>query len=360
MYSNTTSVRAWTYTNGYPNTLKLSTTNVPTEDAVSKNHILVKIATCALNPVDIQMMNLPKWNLPFGDYRKEKTTVMDFAGAVVASGSSSFSKGDEIFGMSLMPFAPGGGALAEMAHFNLATTPCVKKPENWSEEKAAAISLVWLTAKRCIEAVEPFVEKSQSKRVAILGGSSATGIYSTILAKRKGWEIVATSSGKNKDFVLNEMGVDRHVDYTKENVREAVGAFKPDAVIDCVGGTECIALPSSKRYITIVGDKTGRTMMGGPATYYDYFHPIAAATQWLRWARGEYGLGESYDVVILSPKKEWLEEAKEMLRLEEVFVDSVFGFEDARQAFERLNTGRAKGKVVVRVAGGEGGERSRL
>jgi alkaline phosphatase D len=30
-------------------------------------------------------------------------------------------------------------------------------------------------------------------------------------------------------------------------------------------------------------------------------------------------------------------------------VDSVFGFEDVPEAFKKLKTGRAKGKVVVRV-----------
>ncbi|EME43048.1 hypothetical protein DOTSEDRAFT_131818 [Dothistroma septosporum NZE10] len=349
-------VRAWTYTNGYPKTLKLSKTTVPTENDVQPNHVLVKIATCALNPVDIQMMNMPKWNLPFGNYGNEKTTVMDFAGTVVASGSDNFKEGDQIFGLSLTPFVPAGGALAEMAHFNLATTPAVKKPSQWSEEKAAAISLVWLTAKACIDAVAPFVEKTSTKRVAILGGSSATGIYSTILAKRKGWKVVATSSAKNRDFILNNLKADSHVDYTTQPVRRAVSAFDPDAVIDCVGGTECIALPSSKRYITIVGDKTGRTMMGGPATYYDYLHPYYAVAQWLRWARGQYGSGESYDVVILGPKKEWLEEAKSTLGEEDIYVDSVHTFGDAKKAFERLNTGRAKGKVVIRVSE----ERSRL
>lgn len=62
------------------------------------------------------------------------------------------------------------------------------------------------------------------------------------------------------------------------------------------------------------------------------------------------GLGESYDVVILSPKKEWLEDATRTLRKEDIHVDSVHAFEDAKKAFERLNTGRAKGKVVINVA----------
>jgi NADPH:quinone reductase-like Zn-dependent oxidoreductase len=88
--------------------------------------------------------------------------------------------------------------------------------------------------------------------------------------------------------------------------------------------------------------------MGGPATYYN---PLSWHTpfQWARWARGQLGLGESYDVVILDMKKEWLEEAKETLAPEQIFIDSEFAFDDALKAFERLNTGRARGKVVINV-----------
>lgn len=343
-------VPAWTYTAGYPHSLKLSKTPLP--KTAANGHLLVKIAACALNPVDIQMMNMPKWKYPsfLGGDMSEKGAVMDFSGTVISTGASDkFKEGDEIFGMALKPFVPAGGSLGQVAHFNLATTPCVKKPANWSFEQAAAISLVWLTAKECIESVAPWVEKSKSKRVAVLGGSSAVGMYSIMLAKRRGWKVVATSSGANKDFVTNRLKADAHVDYTKENVRQGVDVFQPDAVIDCVGGTECIGLPSSKRYITIVGDKTGRTSMGGPYTFYDPWHPVNAATQWIRWAKGEAGLGESYNVIILSPKSEWLEEAKSTLSPEDVHIDSVHAFEDAKKAFERLNTGRAKGKVIVRV-----------
>lgn len=343
-------VRAWTFTNGYPSTLKLSKIQVPQEDEIDDQHVLVKIQACALNPVDIQIMNMPAFSLPWGD-KSEKTTVMDFCGTVVAGGGQQFQKGDKIFGMAFKSYLPAGGALSEMASLDLSGTPCVKTPEDWGAEKAAAISLVWLTAKACIESVAPWVEKTNSKRVAVLGGSSSTGIYSIMLAKRRGWKIISTSSGRNKDFVVNDLKADAHVDYTTEDVRKGVSKFEPDAVIDCVGGTECIGLPSSKRYITIVGDKTGRTMMGGPYTYYDWMHPYQAASQWARWAMGKAGLGEAYDVIILSPKNEWLEEAKETLRPDDIFIDSVHSFEDAKQAFERLNTGRAKGKVVVKVGG---------
>ncbi|CZT21921.1 uncharacterized protein RCC_07788 [Ramularia collo-cygni] len=341
----TTEAKAWTYTNGYPQSLSLNTYKINQDDV--KDNVLLKVEACALNPVDIQMMNTPiVWKYSSGP----KGTVCDFSGSIVSPGKTSFKPGDEVMGLTLAPFArPTGGALSEYAELDPSASVIVVKPKEWSFEKAAAIPLVWLTAVVCIDSVAPFVEKTSSKKVAILGGSSSTGIYSILLAKRRGWNVVSTSSGRNKDFIINDLKADAHVDYTTQNVREGVSAFQPDAVIDCVGGTECIGLPSSKRYTTIVGDKTGRLTMGGPFTYFDYKHPIVAATQWMRWAKGRCVMGESYDVVILAPKKESLERATSTLSEEHIFIDSVFPFEDAQKAFERLNTGRAKGKIVLRV-----------
>ena len=123
------------------------------------------------------MMNLPSWRLPWNAlYGKEKGVGCDFSGVVKAGGRSGFQQGDEVFGITLKPFMPYGGSLATMAEFNMANTVAVKKPKEWSHEKAAAISLVFLTAKACIEGVARYVEEG-SKKVAVLGGSSATGIY---------------------------------------------------------------------------------------------------------------------------------------------------------------------------------------
>jgi len=39
-----------------------------------------------------------------------------------------------------------------------------------------------------------------------------------------------------------------------------------------------------------------------------------------------------------------------MLPAEKIVVDSTFAFEDVKKAFERLNTGRARGKVAVEIS----------
>lgn len=90
--------------------------------------------------------------------------------------------------------------------------------------------------------------------------------------------------------------------------------------------------------------------MGGPYTYYDFLAPHRAAFQWIRWAKGALGLGEVYDVVILGMKTEWLQEAADTLSPDDIYIDSTFAYDDAKAAFEKLNSGRARGKVVVKIA----------
>jgi NADPH:quinone reductase-like Zn-dependent oxidoreductase len=328
---------------GYPSTLRLSSITPPSKNEVKPNHILVRIHAAALNPVDIQIMNLPFWSIPLPMFTAEKTICSDFSGTVIQGGEGSgFSEGDEVFGVNMKPFNPCSGTLSEIAHIDLGSACVIKKPKDWSFSEAAVFGCVFLTARTSIQRVESYVDSSTSKRVVVLGGSSACGIYTILIAKKRGWKVLATCSGRNSEFVRETLGADEVVDYTKQNVREEVKRFKPEAVIDNVGGTECIGL--SKRYITIVGDKTGRTSMGGPLTYYLSFVP----RQWIRWTLGRIGLTESYDVISLDTKKEYLEECKE-LRKDQIFIDSTFSMDNAKDAYERLNTGRARGKVIVEI-----------
>lgn len=341
--SDKTSADAWVYKDAYPQGLKQGKISIPKPD---DDKVIVEVNACALNPVDIQTMNLARKNP--AEKGKEWGIVCDFSGKVVHA--KGFSKGDEVFGISFSAFTPlRTGTLAKVAVLDASKTCLINKPVSWTDEQASALPLVWLTAKKCVEDVKPFLTKSgqNEKRVVVLGGSSAVGIYTIILAKKLGWKVLSTSSSRNKEFLQNELKVDQHVNYTSDDVRAKATAFKPQAVIDCVGGTECIGIPGNLRYISIVGDKTGRGTMGGPYTYYDWSAPAYLISQWVRWAKGCVGLGESYDVVILDPKREWLEESTTTISPDSIFIDSVFPFEKAKEAFQRLDTGRAKGKVVI-------------
>lgn len=340
MSDTTSKVKSWTYTTaGYPQTLTLSTTDVP--GIPEPSYLLIQVHSTALNPVDIQLMNIPFNSLPY--LNGPKIAARDFSGTVLAAGSETeFEKGDEIYGLSMS--MDGTGFLTEVAHINTKGACIVKKPKHLSWQKAASLPLVYLTARTTIEKCKPFLKAStpSENKLVVLGGSSATGIYTIQIAKSLGWTVLSSCSNRNTDFVKS-LGAAETVDYTTSStaVVDAVKKFSPGAIIDCVGGTETIGL--APQYVTIVGDKTTRSSMGGSALY------LTNPQMVLRWLLGYVGVTSSYECIILSGKPEWLEETTKLDPEKDVIIDSIFDFGRAKEAFERLNTGRARGKVVVDI-----------
>ncbi|KAI1132335.1 alcohol dehydrogenase [Nemania abortiva] len=334
-----TTTKAWTYTTpSYPETLNQTSITVPGIPA--PHHLLIEVKASALNPVDIQMMNMPTNYLP--RLNAPKVAGRDFSGVVLAAApGTGFSQGDEVMGQTLK--FDGSGTLTEVAHLDTRASCIVKKPAQMSWTQAAALPLVWLTAYTSIERCAPFMKNDAGdNRLVVLGGSSATGMYTIRLARERGWDVLASCSARNRDFVIG-MGAGRVADYTSapDAVKDAVEAYKPHAIIDCVGGTECIGL--APQYVTIVGDKTSRASMGGSSLYWTSPRMV------LRWFLGYVGLGKSYECITLDQNADYLQKATE-LKGDEIVIDSVFGFNRADEAFQRLNTGRARGKVVVEVS----------
>lgn len=69
----------------------------------------------------------------------------------------------------------------------------------------------------------------------------------------------------------------------------------------------------------------------------------------LRMLLGKVGWrSEAYECVNLEVRKDYLEEALEIEK-EKIAVDSTFSFDQVKEALERLNSGRCRGKVVVEI-----------
>lgn len=330
-------INAWTFTHGgYPKALQKS--NLPPDTKPLKSsEIRVKTHAASINPVDAQLMGFPLWPyLPSFLIPSQKGVAEDFAGVVQEAGpDSGFKPGDEVLG--ICPFLPGGTLQEAIRLDTKKGSVVVPKPADWSWEQAAALPLVWLTARTVIAEAEGHVRNG---RVAVLGGSSATGMYAVHLAARRGWTVAASCSGRNAEFVRG-MGASETVDYTTESVPDRLREFAPDVIIDCVGGTECLGI--AKRYVTIVGDKTSRYTMGGANTYL--WNPQMV----LRALLGRVGLGRSYTCVNLEFKYPFLEEILSLPK-DKIIIDSTFGFDQVREAFDRLNTGRTRGKVIVKIS----------
>lgn len=359
--------KKWTYsTGGFPQSLHQTTYTPPAPSSLKPTEVQVRTKAFAINPVDVQAMNLygtsssslwwPVSTLigSSGD-GQERETCCDFSGTVIHAGPrSGYTMGEEVFGFTMAPMN-GLGTAGEVLTFDAASSSVAmaKKPENWDHVHAAAIPLVWLTARVSIDAVHSYIEQSRDKWLVVLGGSSSTGTCTIQLAKSRGWKVLSTCSTRNVDFVRNQLLADEVIDYTAvssvpgeifQKLHESLQKGDQVVVVDCVGGTECLEHKDLGakivRYVTIVGDKTDRSSMGGPAIYSS--HPKML----MRWILGRLGLGVHYDCVILEAKKEWLEEAGRTLGQDDIVVDSTFKFSELPAALEKMVGGRVRGKLV--------------
>ncbi|BEI81566.1 hypothetical protein CcaverHIS002_0207260 [Cutaneotrichosporon cavernicola] len=335
------------------------------------SELVIQVRAAALNPVDEQLAQSPPSLLSFlgcaiPSPSKPLVPTSDFAGVVVASKSAAYVVGDEVYGQRFS--ADGNGFLATYVKVE-ASAPFVKKPKGLGWTDAAAVPLVYTTVyDALVEWGRLSMEGEEGLSVLVLGGSSGTGHVAVQMAKKMGCNVVASCSGKNAEMVKS-LGADEIIDYTTQNVPQAalMSRYAPYAVVlDCVGGTDLLPdldnllLDSPQRpelgiYVTIVGDKTSRDAMGGAAT--NLYTPAQAVRTVLgrlndhlpRWTRG--WTGRRYACIKLNPSKDKLESYEKFMEEGgKVIVDSVWPFGKAREAYERLESARAKGKVVVEVS----------
>ncbi|KPV78218.1 uncharacterized protein RHOBADRAFT_50712 [Rhodotorula graminis WP1] len=351
--------------------------------SLGPNELLVQVYAASLNPVDAQLRNLAIFRLPA--LAGPHGIGCDFAGTVLGRGkdANEFEVGAEVMGVTVNPLAgPNGGTLSELCVVDLSRSTVVPKPPHLSWTQAAALPLVFLTARTVLSPPylvlppppapahgEPTSSKSRTSprpTVVVLGGASAVGQHVVQLAsKRMDLRVVASCSARSADLVRS-LGAHETVDYEADDVAERLAALRPTegeggflAIIDCVGGTSLLpsvprllsprtrAFPAGGSYTTIVGDKTSRAALGGSFLY------LTCWAMLYRLLRGWMGLGYRYACINFKNDASWLAEAADLTKGGDddyiVSIDGEYAYEDVAEAFAKVIDGKARGKVVVRV-----------
>jgi NADPH:quinone reductase-like Zn-dependent oxidoreductase len=210
------------YEAGEPNKLVLGEAPKPT---LKKGEVLIKVKAISINPADTIYRNSEAFITAFFGKARPAILGWDIAGEIVekAEDTDGFEIGDAVF--ALLPKAQGYAEFVAVA-----TGLLVRKPENISFEEAAAIPMAGLTA------WQPLVHGMNIKKgdkILIHAASGGVGHYAVQIAKHLGAEVIATSSAKNRDFVMS-LGADKHIDYQTENFWEVIKDV--DFVLDTVGG----------------------------------------------------------------------------------------------------------------------------
>jgi len=288
---------------------------------VSEGEVLIKVKAISINPVDYKARESEGMlNAVLGP---EKPWILgwDISGKVQALGENvtGYKVGDSVFGM--INFPGHGKAYAEYVVAPI--THIAKKPENVTDEEAAAATLAALTA---WQAIVTNAKIKKGDRVLIHGAAGGVGHYAVQFAKHLGAYVIGTASARNREFVLG-LGADEFIDYQTQSFENEVSDL--DFVFDLFGDA--------------IFDKSVQTVKKGGQ--------IIALLDNLTEEQVAYSksLGITSYRIIVHSNGEDMEKIATLLEngIVKSHISQTFSFDAMREAHLQVATGRTRGKVVV-------------
>lgn len=285
------------------------------------NEVVIKNKAISINPVDIKTRIGKSL---YNEFKQNYSPIIigwDVSGVIESIGENvtEFKPGDEVFGM--INFPGHGKAYAE--YVSAPANQIAKKPANITHEEAAAATLAALTA---YQILRNYVK--QGDDILIQAGAGGVGHFAIQIAKMMGAHVWATASAKNTGFVKG-LGADEVIDYTQhpfENV-----ASNLDFVLDALGGD------TLKRSVRVVKDG-GKIVSLPSGAIIDEINDLAKSRNVEAIFQMVVSNGDDMKTIA-----GWLETGK--LKAE---VSQVFPFEQLRDAHTALETGKTRGKIIVK------------
>ncbi|MCC8401481.1 NADP-dependent oxidoreductase [Paraburkholderia sp. MMS20-SJTN17] len=308
--------------------------------APSSRQLLVGVRAAGLNPVDFKTRR--------GDlrvvqrYRLPVVLGNDLSGEVVACGDQvrRFRVGERVFACVARDTM---GAFAQFAVVDEELAAVI--PASIDFATAAAIPVAGLTA---LQALRDELHVSKGQRLFISGGAGGVGTFAIQLARRLGTQVATTASPRGEALV-RQLGADLVIDYTRERPASVLSGF--DGAFDLLGGDTlkqafAIVRPGAT-VVSVAGMPEPDAASNGPGR-----GPGLQALFWI----GSFSLrrcarrhGARYRYLFMHPSGPDLSELGRLVDANalEVVIDSVHSFEHIADAMAKLESGRAKGKIVV-------------
>ncbi|SDN54139.1 NADP-dependent oxidoreductase [Polaromonas sp. JS666] len=305
------------------------------------DELLVQVHAAGVNPIDNMIPTglfkaVVKFELP-------ATLGSDLAGVVTEVGSrvTRFKPGDAVFASI---FDTGTGAIAEFAV--VPESAAALKPDNLDFVQAAAIPMVGLTS---WQALKERVNLRAGQKVFIPAGSGGIGTFAIQLAKQMGAKVGTTTSTGNVDLVRS-LGADEVVDYKKEEFENVLRGY--DAVLGTVRGDaleKAVGILKPRgTMVSLVGPLDAAFARARGLNFVLAFVFGMMSRKIKRLAKKQ---DVTYSFLFAHPDGGQLAQIGELLKTERIrpVIDTVFPFEQAKEALAYLAQGRAKGKVVIKL-----------
>ena len=314
---------------GPPDVLSLEHVEKPVAAA---GQVLVKVRAAALNPLDWHYMRaepyLMRLETGFGAPKSPRLGV-DFAGVVesVGAGVTKYSPGDAVFGGKF-------GALAEYVAVdedgNLA-----RMPANASFEQAAGVNVAAITA---LQALRDRAGVNAGQSVLINGASGGVGSFAVQIAKSMGAEVTGVSSTRNLELVRS-LGADHVIDYTQADFTR--GKRRYDVVIDNVANRGVLEVRR------VLAPRGKHLLIGGGGTDANPWFGAFSAP--LRGLVVSWFVDQDIGMFLSHASGEDLATLAGLMQSGAVrtVIDRRYPLAETVEAMRYLETGRARGKVIV-------------
>ncbi|MFT0182779.1 NADP-dependent oxidoreductase [Pseudomonas benzopyrenica] len=311
------------------------------EPELLDDDVLIQVHAASVNLLDVKIRNGEF--KPILPYRMPLVLGHDVAGTVVKVGPRvrRFKLGDEVYAR---PDDFRIGTFAE--YIAVKEGSLAHKSANLSMEEAASIPLVALTAWQVL--VET-AKLKKGQKVFIQAGSGGVGTIAIQLAKYLGAFVATTTSTGNVEWVKS-LGADVVIDYRKQDFATELRDY--DVVLNSLGNDEL------EKSLQVLKPGGHLLSISGPPT------PEFAADQKLAWPLKQVlrllsrsirkkakRLGIRYTFVFMRASGSQLGEISSLIESGVIkpAVDRVFPFNSVAEALAYVETGRAKGKVVIKV-----------
>lgn len=309
------------------------------EPQVGLEEVLVRIHATAINQLDSKIRD-GEFKL-FLPYKPPFILGHDLAGTVERVGANvrAFTPGDEVYAR---PRDHRIGAFAERIAVHQADLAL--KPASLSMAEAASIPLVGLTAWQALVEVGKL---KPGQKVFIQAGSGGVGTIAIQLAKHLGATIATTTSAANAGWV-RDLGADVVIDYRTEDVEKVLSDY--DLVLHSQNAGALMkslnVLRRGGKLISISGppDVAFARDLGLNVLFRFVMRMLSRKVRKTARARGV-----DYTFLFMQANGAQLAELARLIDEGVVrpVVDEVFSFAQTPDALAYVETGRAKGKVVV-------------
>ncbi|MGO4158017.1 zinc-dependent alcohol dehydrogenase family protein [Cupriavidus sp. YAF13] len=301
--------------------------------------VLVRILASGVNPLDAKI------RAGQAEHARQPLPAvlgLDLAGVAeaVGAGVTAFAPGDKVYGMT----GGVGGLQGSLAQYAAADADLLaRKPAALSMREAAALPLVFITA------WEGLVDRARvqpGQKVLVHGGAGGVGHIAVQIARALGAQVYATGSAAQKAIIegYGATAIDHAATSVAQYVEQYTAGEGFDVVYDTVGGA---VLDNSFLAARTFGGHVVSCLGWGThalaplsfraATYSGVFTLMPMLT----------GKGRAHHGEILREAARLADAGKLSVRLDARH----FTLDSAIDAHRAIETGTAKGKLVVEIAG---------